>query len=240
MAACAWARASGAGLVCAWLALAPRLASGVRIMPSVTGGETAGTVAVAPAANRSAALAALGPAAGSVDCGFPTASAAIQELGRLNPGSELRDGCLRDPDGSGEMLGCKAGCTCGWSQQCYPKFLLLACSSGQGDHAATEQASTRINVGTCSTAMPVLYLTSALVFVLCLGCVVTVRMCIQLRDAGLAAEKTNDMLTVPRATVPPVVLPPGSSLRGPEPVRWPEGTPRGQQPSSPSALLHAG
>lgn len=87
-------------------------------------------------------------------------------------GAELRRGCLASS--TGERLGCEVECRCGWSEQCYPKYILVGGEPHQG-RDPLEWVKARVNVGVCGTAMPVLMFLSSTLFATLLGCVVAVR-----------------------------------------------------------------
>eukprot|EP00434_Breviolum_minutum_P000979 symbB.v1.2.000856.t1/scaffold37.1/size397765/28 len=68
-----------------------------------------------------------------------------------------------------ERWGCHAGCGCTWYEQCYPKFVMV-----KGDQSKTVKS--KVNVGVCDLAMPVLAIASVLLFVVLIGLVVSARM----------------------------------------------------------------
>mmetsp|Transcript_137579 Transcript_137579/g.243120 ORF Transcript_137579/g.243120 Transcript_137579/m.243120 type:complete len:337 (+) Transcript_137579:49-1059(+) len=98
--------------------------------------------------------------------------------------------CLQE--GPEKNLGCSK-CSCSWSQQCYPKFL-------QWEEAV-------INVGICSTSMPLLCFASFVIFVLLLVTFIACRTLLQ----WLALEKQDkadeEAMHRPRMTPVPVQAP---------------------------------
>eukprot|EP00913_Durusdinium_trenchii_P004518 g4195.t1 len=67
-------------------------------------------------------------------------------------------------------MGCHAGCVCAWFEQCYPKFVMV-----RGDQSSSK-AKSKINVGICDLAMPVLAVASVLLFLVLICLVVSARM----------------------------------------------------------------
>ncbi|CAJ1350789.1 unnamed protein product [Effrenium voratum] len=81
------------------------------------------------------------------------------------------DGCMYENQ---EKMGCHAGCGCSWFEQCYPKFVIIRDQGATGSNV--EKGRTKINVGVCGVAMPVLALASVMLFVVLIGSVVAARM----------------------------------------------------------------
>jgi len=70
------------------------------------------------------------------------------------------DLCPARGDNAG--VGCAVGCRCGWWQQCYPKRMLVV-HSGQRSNNASQGATSKIHVGVCDLAPPVLVLLSVFI-----------------------------------------------------------------------------
>lgn len=108
------------------------------------------------------------------------------------------DGCMYE---GRERMGCHAECGCAWYEQCYPKFVIV-----KGDHSdKAVKAKSKVNVGVCDLAMPVLAIASVLLFVVLIGLVVSARMYL-----------TKDAPPLDRA------LPSNASLSEPKAERVPE------------------
>lgn len=88
-------------------------------------------------------------------------------------GIPTENSCLRAAEGS--YMGCTAGCRCGWTQQCYPKYVYI-------DSAGTDHAALRVDVGTCETAMFVLIFISVSLFVVALAAVFACRLYFEWRE----------------------------------------------------------
>jgi len=105
-----------------------------------------------------------------LDEGNDTHSRGSLALGPVKPTSP--DGIIHilgiTPDdlcparGDNAGLGCAVGCRCGWWKQCYPKTMLVV-HSGQRSNGASQDAASRIHVGVCDLAPPVLVLLSVFI-----------------------------------------------------------------------------
>lgn len=114
-----------------------------------------------------------------MSCNAVSAHEVVHELAVKGEGQDLGGGCLADGESRnrGAIIGCQASCQCGWVRQCYPKVVLVYCHAAGSE---TVSLGSRVNVGVCEIAMPLLIMASASIFVFMLGCVVTIRMYFQL------------------------------------------------------------
>eukprot|EP00435_Cladocopium_sp_Y103_P031576 s2430_g8.t1 len=103
------------------------------------------------------------------------------------------DGCMYE---GRERMGCHAECGCSWYEQCYPKFVIV-----KGDHSEKAvKAKSKVNVGVCDLAMPVLAIASVLLFVVLIGLVVSARMYLTKDPPPLdRALPSNASLSEPKA-----------------------------------------
>lgn len=129
---------------------------------------------------QGAAVPSLAEIPGDVRLQPPSAEEVMRSLGTNNEGCAVGS--------AGERMGCEAGCRCRWTEQCYPKYVLLAKDSSRTTSNSTDWNNARVTVGVCGTAMPVLVLLSGVLFIGLLSCVVTVRMYAQWRESLAAPE----------------------------------------------------
>lgn len=142
--------------------------------------------AASEAAHAHARASALGRAAGARRSSARQASAtpdaaiaARVEIAACPVGADgLRRGCRS-----------QAGCHCAWTEQCYS-------TSRRGGAAFAAEGSTpqdvTVDIGICSTAIPVLVVSSVVLFVLLLFGVVSLRMYFQAREAQVPEYFNNN------------------------------------------------
>jgi len=75
--------------------------------------------------------------------------------------------CLARGDNAG--VGCAVGCLCGWYQQCYPKTMLVVLSR-QRSNSASQDATSRVQVGICDLTLSVLVLLSVFILLGAICC----------------------------------------------------------------------
>lgn len=107
--------------------------------------------------------------------------------------------------------GCNLGCHCGWSKNCYPRFVYLdgevfrdhAVSGARRNLSAHETfTAVRLNVGMCQSSMGVLVFVSIALFSFFLTCIVAARTYLRLREG----EDLPLDIGVVKATMIPVHL----------------------------------
>lgn len=107
---------------------------------------------------------------------------------------------------SGKVVGCNCGCSCGWSQQCYPMYEKR--DSLQGEQKGKEcrgphhehNGHQEIDIGMCSLAMWLMALISTVLFVCTLTSVVVVRLCLQWSDHDQVSGRYLRRQTMPGDT----------------------------------------
>mmetsp|Transcript_8382 Transcript_8382/g.18679 ORF Transcript_8382/g.18679 Transcript_8382/m.18679 type:complete len:292 (-) Transcript_8382:60-935(-) len=105
------------------------------------------------------------------DCPIRTAQEAAKDMKGGSKGSSACEGAQ-----DLASYGCFGSCNCGWYQQCYPKWVSNQCSD------STSHGEDAFNVGVCGNSVPTMVVSSMLVFVTLLTCVVFTRLALQWED----------------------------------------------------------
>lgn len=121
----------------------------------------------------------------------------------------IRSGSRCPTSQEAESIGCALGCSCGWNQQCYPRYFF----TDDGETSTASFSSRRIDVGVCEAAMPILLVASVCLFVATLVCVVTLRMMLLGKFAANHGTNADPLRMPPTPCVKPpsVVAVPASA-----------------------------